>query len=189
MTEKTQRLSRRLKGLRNAKGLSLEQLSKTSGVSKAMLSQIEQNKVNPTVMVILKISDALQVSISDLIEDPKRKSILRIIPSDDKHYTFRADQSCMIRTISPISLEKNIEFYRITLEGGGEMASEPHFPGTEEFVHLARGKLAVTSDQETINLNKGDSIHYRADVPHVLKNIGKSHIEAYLVVWYKSEQV
>jgi transcriptional regulator with XRE-family HTH domain len=186
MTKKTLRLSRQLKALRKAKGLTLDQLAKSSGVSKAMLSQIEQSKVNPTVAIMLKIADALQFSLADLIEKPKRKSFLRNIPADDKHYTYQASKSCVIRTLSPLRLEKNIEFYWITLEGGCKLASEPHYPGTEEFLHLARGKLAVTSDQESTALNKGDSIHYRADVPHVLKNTGKSRVEAYLVVWYKS---
>jgi len=187
MTEATTKLAKKLKAQRTAKRLSLEQLAKTSGVSKAMLSQIEQNKVNPTVAVMLKITDALQVNLSEIVENTKRSHILRVIPAEDQHYTYRADKFCTIRTTSPISLEKNIEIYRVTLEAQGELVSEPHYPGTEEFLHLNQGKLSVISGDETINLAKGDSIHYRADVNHVLKNIGKGRVEAYLVVWYKNE--
>ena len=128
MAEATTKLAKKLKAQRAAKGLSLEQLSKTSGVSKAMLSQIEQNKVNPTVAVMLKITDALQVNLSELLEDSKRNHILRIISAEDKHYTYRADKLCTIRTISPISLEKNIEIYRITLEAGGKLAAVTRQP-------------------------------------------------------------
>lgn len=187
MAGETTKIGGRLKARRNARKLSLEQLAGMSGVSKAMLSQIEQNKVNPTLMVILKITNALQITLEDLVGAPHRDNILRVIRADDTHYTYRADEQTTLRTLSPISLEKSIEFYRILLETNGELASEAHFPGTEEFLYLARGKLQVTSGSQTDILNKDDSIHYRADVTHVLKNIGKGPLEAYLVVWYKSE--
>ncbi len=157
-------LGERLRKLRAARGLTLQQLSGLAGVSKAMLSQIEQEKVNPTVAVIL-----------------------RVIPAADVHYTFRSDPLCSIRTLSPLTLEKDIEFYRLTLASGGELASEPHFPGAEEFLHLTRGRLAVTSGRQTVQLACGDSIHYRGDVPHALRNTGRGQAEAYLIVRYRGE--
>ena len=58
------------------------------------------------------------------------------------------------------------------------------FPGTEEILRLAKGKLEVTSDKQTDKIGKGDSIYYRADLPHCLRNIGKSKTEAYMIVRY-----
>ena len=177
----------KLKALRTARGLTLTQLSKLAGVSKAMLSQIEQNKVNPTVAVMLKIANALRIGIGELIESPGAPSIFRVIPSSDKTYDFRSDEHCTIRTLSPLSLEKDIEFYQLKLEPGGMLSSEPHYPGTEEFLHLTRGKLEVTSGEQTVEIKKGDSIHYRADLPHCLRNTGKGPVEAYMIVRYRSE--
>ena len=176
-----------LRALRAGRGLTLDQLSRMAGVSKAMLSQIEQQKVNPTVAVVLKIADAFRVGVGELIAAPAGRNISRVISAGDRHYVFRADASCTIRTLSPLSLEKAIEFYRITLERGGALHSEPHFPGTEEFLHLAKGRLAVTSGQETARIAKSDSIHYRADVPHVLRNVGSGQAVAYLIVRYRSD--
>lgn len=185
MNDPSSTIAAQLKTLRNTRGLTLDQLSGLAGVSKAMLSQIEQNKVNPTIATMIKIADALQVNLTDLINTRKRASILRIIPADDEHYTFRKDKNCVIRTLSPLNLEKNIELYQITLEAGGILDSEPHAPGTQEFLFLAKGKLDVTSGTETARISKGDSIHYRADVPHTIKNITSSQALAYLTVQYK----
>jgi len=149
-----------------------------------MLSQIEQDKVNPTVAVIMKIAAALQVNISDLLDQPAKKGILRIIRHDDPAYTYRSDQCCNIRTLSPLSLEKSIEFYSVSLEPDGVIKSEPHFPGTEEILHVTRGKVTVTSGQETIELVHGDSAHYRADVEHCITNNSRSRSEFFLVVKY-----
>lgn len=187
MSNQKVKLGSQLRSQRAARSLTLDELSQLAGVSKAMLSQIEQNKVNPTVAIMLKIADALNVGIGELIDVSAQRNILRVIPADDKHYTFRGDNLCTIRTLSPLSLEKSIEFYRVILEVGGELRSEPHFTGTEEFLYLAKGRLSVTSGQETIKTAKGDSIHYRADVPHCLQNIGKSRVEAYLIVRYRYE--
>ena len=70
-------------------------------------------------------------------------------------------------------LEKAIEFYRLTLEPTGELLSAPHFPGTEEILYLAKGRLLVTSGEQQVKINKGDSVHYRADLPHSLRNTGR----------------
>jgi len=175
----------RLRATRTARHLTLEQLSGLAGVSKAMLSQIEQDKVNPTVAVMLKIAGALQVGIDELIESPTRSNIIRIIPASDHRYTFRADTNCTVRTLSPLNLEKNIEFYRVTLERGAELASESHFPGTEEFLYVGRGKVRVTTRDEEAEVGKGDAIHFRADVPHVIANTGKARVEAYMIVHYR----
>lgn len=178
-------LGGKLRALRTARRLTLEQLSAMAGVSKAMLSQIEQDKVNPTVAVMLKIAAALEISISDLIDSPHRGHVIRIIPASDKRYTFLADPDCTIRTLSPMNMEKNIEFYRVTLEHGAELSSESHFPGTEEFVYVNRGRVRLVTEEEATTIGRGDSIHYRADVPHRLVNAGRGRVEAYMIVHYR----
>ena len=181
------RHGRRLRNLRTARKLTLDQLSRMAGVSKAMLSQIEQDKVNPTIAVMLKICNALKISISELLDSPQHRNIIKMISSSDKAYTFRSDKSCNIRTLSPLGLEKAIEFYRITLEANGKLVSEPHFPGTEEILYLAKGRLAIASGEQQAEINKGDSIHYRADLLHSLRNTGRGQAEAYIIVRYREE--
>jgi transcriptional regulator with XRE-family HTH domain len=180
-------LGKRLRSLRTTRKLTMDQLSGMAGVSKAMLSQIEQDKVNPTVAVMLKIAGALKISVSDLLDVPQPHNIMRIIKGDDETYTFRSDKLCSIRTLSPLSLEKTIEFYLLTLEPNGELDSEAHFPGTEEMLYLAKGKLDIASGNQNSQITKGDSIHYRADLPHTVKNVGRGQAQAYLIVRYREE--
>ncbi len=188
MSRRTENLARKLRAVRKTRGLTQDQLAGLAGVSKAMLSQIEQNKINPTVAILLKVCDALNVSVGELLDEVPRQNILHVIRDADEHYTFRKDEACEIRTLSPLSLEKSIEHYRIRLAGGGRLQSEPHFAGTEEFLYLARGRLTVVSDQDTVELHKGDSAHYRVDVPHALINEGKTTAEAFLIVRYPPGQ-
>jgi len=177
----------RLRSLRMARKMTLSELSHAAGVSKAMLSQIEQDKVNPTVAVMIKIANALGVGVAELIDEPGSSEILRVIRAAESSYTYRSDRDCLIRTLSPLSLEKSIEFYRVVLQPGGQLRSEPHFPGTQEFLYVAKGRLAVVSGDKQEQLRKGDAVHYRADVPHVIRNVGRGAGEAYMIVHYRSQ--
>ena len=185
MPKRAVQLGQQLRRLRKTQNLTLDQLSLMAGVSKAMLSQVEQNKINPTVAIILKIADALKVSIGELIEDTPRRYLLQMIHASQEHYTFRKEDACEIRTLSPLSLEKSVEFYRIRLEKGGALRSEAHYAGTEEILYVAKGKITVASGDQTVDVPRGDSIHYRADVPHHLSNAGKATAEAFLIVRYR----
>jgi transcriptional regulator with XRE-family HTH domain len=178
-------LGQKLKKIRTQKKLTLDQLSAMASVSKAMLSQIEQGNVNPTVAVILKISQALNTQISELLESENRQNILRVIPSSNDVYTFRSDSSCKIRTLSPLELEKDIEFYRIILEPKGQLISEAHFNGAEEMLYLSKGKIEVITGEQKAVIGKGDSIHYKADIPHSISNIGKGQADFFMIVRYR----
>jgi transcriptional regulator with XRE-family HTH domain len=178
-------LGKTLKAVRTQKRLTLDQLSQMAGVSKAMLSQIEQGKVNPTVAVVIKVSHSLGVQVSELLNIEEKRNILHVIPAGEVGYTFRSDPLCRIRTLSPLELEKDIEFYRITLGPRGKLVSEAHFSGTEELLYLSKGKVQLMAASQEMTLNKGDSIHYRADTPHSIINVGKGIVEAFMIVRYR----
>jgi transcriptional regulator with XRE-family HTH domain len=156
-----------------------------ASVSKAMLSQIEQGNVNPTVAVILKISRALNTRISELLESEKKQNILRVISSNNDVYTFKSDSFCKIRTLSPLELEKDIEFYRVMLEPKSKLTSEAHFKGAEEILYLSKGKVEVTAGEQKVVISKDDSIHYKADMAHSLSNIGKGQAVFFMIVRYR----
>ncbi len=183
---KVPNIGQRVRKVRKQATLSLDQLARISGVSKAMLSQIEQNKTNPTIAVMWKIAKALNVSISDLVEVSDVQTRFQIIRREDERYIFISNNQCTIRTLSPLSLEKDIEFYEIDLKPGGSLESEPHFQNTIEILTVARGKLEVRSGDQTIVLHAGDSAYYSADIAHAIVNDARSPAHAYLVVKYRS---
>jgi transcriptional regulator with XRE-family HTH domain len=174
----------RVRELRAKKGWTLEQLASLSGVSRSMLSQIERNAANPTLAVAYRIAQAFGLSLSDLVDAPLKKSSIEVIRHDDRTYLFRDDPECRIRTLSPLPLEKDVEFYELTLKAGGVLDSAAHFTGTREFLAVERGSLRVTSGEDVCELHAGDSAHYAADVPHRIENRGRREAVAFLVDIY-----
>jgi transcriptional regulator with XRE-family HTH domain len=178
-------LGGRVKHLRGARGWSLEALAHASGVSRSMLSQIERERANPTLAVTLRIARAFGLTLGELLELPGAASAVTVIRAGDHAYHYRSDKDCRIRTLSPLNLEKDVEFYEIRLQAGGALRSSPHFEGTREFLTLQKGRLRIESAGDAEELKAGDSASYRADVPHALINTGKTEAVSFLIVIYR----
>lgn len=174
-------LGDRVRAMRAKRGWSLEQLADTSGVSRSMLSQIERGEANPTVMVALAIAKALGVSLDELASTRPESSPLEVIRGDDAQYVYRSDESCRIRTLSPLSAQRELEFYEIELPPGGELRSAPHFAGTHEFLTVHEGEITVEAGDHSARLVSGDSIAYPGDVSHAIVNVGDSPALAFLI--------
>ena len=178
-------LGTRVKTLRSERGWSLEQLATASGVSRSMLSQIEREEANPTLAVTLRIAQAFGMNLGDLIEMPGATSAVSVIRAEDHAFHYRSDKFCRIRTLSPLNLEKDVEFYEVQLQPGGALRSSPHFEGTREFLTVQKGQVRVESADDHETLNPGDSCSYRADVPHAIVNTGKGEAVIFLVDIYR----
>jgi transcriptional regulator with XRE-family HTH domain len=178
-------LGRRVKKLRGDRGWSLEELASASGVSRSMLSEIERKRANPTLSVTYRIARAFGLSLQDLIESADSASAIQTIRATDRAQVFRKDKQCQIRTLSPLNLEKDVEFYELRLPPGGALRSQPHVDGTREFLTVEEGGVELYSGNSSEALAKGDSATYRADVEHSIANKGKHEAILFLVVIYR----
>ncbi len=181
----TQALCEEVKKLRKKRGWSLGELSVVSGVSRSMLNQIEHAKVNPTLAVASRIAHAFGMTLGQMLDTNHTAGNIQVIRSDDKTYFYRSDRQCRIRTLSPLHLEKDVEFYELILHAKGSLRSHAHFPGTREFITIQAGNVRVESGKELVELGPGDSANYAADIQHNIINQDKSEARAFLVVIYE----
>ena len=183
--EVSRHVCRRIHQLRQDRGWSLDVLSRASGVSRSMLSQIERELANPTLAVTVRIASALGLSMAELVDQATPAPGIEVIRADDRSHIFRSDQNCSIRTLSPLHLEKDVEFYEVLLQPGGALRSAAHFEGTREFLTVQKGRVTIVSGDETTELNRADSASYRADVPHEIRNSSRAAAQVFLVVIYQ----
>ncbi len=137
-------LCRRLRQLRAGRGWSLDALATASGVSRSMLSQVERGQANPTLAVTFRIARAFGMSVGELVEAPGATTQVEVIRAKDRSYHYRSDRHCRIRTLSPLNLEKDVEFYEVQLKEGGALRSAAHYGGIESgrFRQLPRRRAA-----------------------------------------------
>ncbi len=178
-------LGRRVKKLRADRGWSLDSLATASGVSRSMLSEIEREKANPTLAVTFRIATAFGMTLAELVETPGSAPTIQVVRGSDRGQVFRSDKHHQIRTLSPLNLEKDVEFYEVVLKPGGSMRSKAHFDGTREFLTVEKGRIRVESDTSSVELDASDSATYRADVPHALVNVGSGEAIVFLVDIYR----
>jgi transcriptional regulator with XRE-family HTH domain len=180
-------LCRRVRELRKRRGWTLEEMSAACGVSRSMLSEIERQRANPTLAVAYRIAQVFGMSLGDLVEAPASTPKVEVIRADDRTFHYRSDAHCQIRTLSPLHLEKSVEYYEIVLRPGGALRSAAHFAGARELITVQQGKTRVTSGGDAADLARGDSAHYPADVPHSIENLSPDDAVLFLVVTYERE--
>ena len=168
---------------RRRQQLSLDSLAAASGVSKAMLSQIESGKVNPTVATMWKIAHALGVEFESLLQGEGGRAKRFELNPAERITSFTTDRSgTVFRVLSPIRMAEDLEMYLVTLQPGAEHRSQPHQDGTEEYLTMLSGEIEVTAGKNRAVLHKGDFLSYQSDVEHALSNPSGDPAELYMIV-------
>ncbi|WP_166418007.1 helix-turn-helix domain-containing protein [Cochlodiniinecator piscidefendens] len=170
-TEINDRLALRLKEARQALGLSLEAVSKLSGVSRSMVSQIERGESSPTVATLWNLTRALQVDFAGLLETGPTERI-EVLRAGDVPTIAQHGKGCHIRILSPPEDAGKSELYDLQFDDAGELNSQPHSQGAMETLSVVVGTVRVTSGALSEVLHKGDTARYAADCPHKIEAVG-----------------
>ena len=177
-----------LRRLRTKRGLSLERLAHASGVSRAMLGQIELGRSTPTINVVWKIARALGLPFSALITDPgaKRPAVLR---ASKMRVLASHDGSFVSRALFPFDEPRDVEFYELRLAPASVEKADPHPPGTQENLVVVEGALEIVVGMDRHQLGVGDALLFDADVPHEYWNRGATPLRMFLVMTYATRGV
>ncbi|WP_283703883.1 helix-turn-helix domain-containing protein [Clostridium perfringens] len=165
-------IGNRLKTIRNNRNLSLSEVSEITGVSKAMLGQIERGQSNPTVSTLWKIANGLKVSFSMFIDENKED--LKVIYQRDITPIIEDDNKMKLYPIFPFNPKEGFEVFTIELEPGCNHISKPHNDGVEEYIIVTEGEIEIEIDTETFVLKNEHSIRFMANKNHVYKNTSKN---------------
>lgn len=187
-TDLTPIVGANLRRLRVKRGLSLERMAKASGVSRAMLGQIELGHSTPTINVVWKIARALDVSFATLITVQAATSTAIVLRDRAKWLTSR-DGSFTSRALFPFDEPRNVEFYELHLTANSVEEADPHPVGTTENLVVTSGELELTVGKARHRLQTGDAIFFEADVPHSYRNPAGTSLTMYLVMSYANRVV
>jgi transcriptional regulator with XRE-family HTH domain len=170
-----------LRRIRTTRGLSLERLARASGVSRAMLGQIELGQSTPTVNTIWKIARALNCQFSALITNQPAGGAKVLRAAKAKILTSR-DGKVSSRALFPCGQPRQAEFYELRLAPLASECAEPHPPGTVENLVVTSGSLEMVVGDIRHTLVAGDAIQFEADVHHEYRNAQSVEAVIYLVI-------
>lgn len=173
-----------LRRMRAARSMSLEALARASGVSRAMLSQIELGRSTPTIKVLWRVARALDVPFSALIADSRPRDSTAILRADKARRLTSADGRFSSRALFPTGGPRRVEFYELRLSPKGVEDAEAHASGTVENLVVQRGSVEITVGGEIHSLAPGDAIQFTADTPHRYRNTSAIEAVMFLVMSY-----
>jgi transcriptional regulator with XRE-family HTH domain len=182
-SEPTPAVGANLRRMRNQRGLSLERLAQASGVSRAMLCQIELNQSAPTINVLWKIARALNVPFSTFLTD-RTASRTKVLPAAHAKILASAGGVFSSRALFPFDEPRTVEFYELRLAPHATESAEPHPPGTVENLVVTSGGLEIRVGGDHHRLGPGDAIQFEADAPHEYRNPSDEEAVIYLVMTY-----
>ncbi|MFW5741739.1 MAG: helix-turn-helix domain-containing protein [Spirochaetota bacterium] len=175
--------------IRKEEGLTLDGLAERSGVSKAMLSQIESDKVNPTVLTIWKIARGLEVELDAILKgswEPARR--FAVTREQDVVTLDTSENGPHLRVYSPLSMAEDLEIYELTFDPGTELVSGPHAPRTEEYLTVLEGRVRVEAGEKSAELATGDFITYHCDIDHIIANPFDERSKIQMIVRFHRKQ-
>ena len=164
-------LGQRIRALRARSGLTLEQLSRQSGVSRAMLSTIERGEKSPTLPLIVRIAAGFGIPLSRLLgaePDPSSVAVIRA----GQRIAFRDPETGFERwMLSPAHVDNGVEFVLHRLPAGRSTGTLPAYARpTEKYLTVASGTLTVVVGDQRQVLNTGDAIYFEVQAPYCFVN-------------------
>lgn len=162
-----ERLALALRREREGAALSVSELARRAGVSKATVSQLESGSGNPSVETLWAIGDALGVPFATLVDD--RAPTARLIRLGDHAGVPSAASPYLATLLSAAAPGTRRDIYLIQAEPGEPKRSLAHQAGTVEHVVMVSGDALVGPDDGPELLHPGDYLSYAGDTPHIFE--------------------
>ena len=172
--------------LRKAYNLSLSELSQQSGVAKSIISQIERNETNPTLATIWRLAQALDVSIERVLQTTEDEPFLEKSTRADTPILLSDDGKCRLAIIGWIKTVEWLQAYEVSADPGGILESDAHQRGSVESLSVREGELEVEVAGATQSVKAGETLRYRCDRRHVIRNRGATTAQATMVCILKA---
>lgn len=172
-----------LKTQRSSREWSLTQAADKTGVSKAMLGQIERGESSPTVATLWKIATGFNVPFSLFISesaDPASAQVQRSSVAS----SWQQNASMQVRPLFAFDAELGFDMLEIELAAGARSDSSAHDAGVIEHVLVTSGTLVLTVQGERHSLQKGEGLRFRADSPHSYLNEAATPVRFQSLIHY-----
>ena len=177
-------ISNRLKDIRKEKNITLQDLAEQAGVTKGMLSQVENSRSIPSLSVLLNLIKALDIDLNEFFKNINLQLTDKVILKKKEEYQpFEKENALGFhyqRLFSTSIHDYHIDFVLLRLEANAQR--QPVSTDAFEFKYLLKGKVEYTIDDKIYVMEEGDSLFFDATEVHNPKSVGGE--DALLLVAY-----
>ena len=177
----------RVRGVREKRGLSLEDISQRTGIQVDVLGRIEAGEMAPPLGTIIKLAKALEMKMGYFISGEEDRPFT-IVRGDDRKVVSRHDSKkgkyygYTYESLAPHKKDRHMEPFLVTLYPASTEEERSTHDG-QEFIFVLQGKMEVRLEEEIHILEPGDSIYYDSTVPHLVKCYGEETTKILAVLY------
>ncbi|MFI9202303.1 helix-turn-helix domain-containing protein [Streptomyces sp. NPDC053048] len=175
-------MSSRLRVLRKQNRLSLDALAARTGLTKSYLSKVERGLSVPSISTAMKLAQALNVDVGRLFSDEVEPELITVVRADERTPVAAGTGSATAyegiavgvsgKALAPFVMYPPPDF---------DDASFKSHPG-EEFFFVHQGEVELAFPDRTVALGTGDSVYFKAEVPHRSRSVGRERAVVLVVI-------
>jgi transcriptional regulator with XRE-family HTH domain len=163
-------IGKKLKSSRLKRDKTIQQLAEKSRVSSNMISRVERGLTTPSVEILMKLADALGVSLSYFVEEAEKGSTVVFTPAGQGDPIFFFENKHQIFSLTQGLRDPGFSVFIDILEPSCDSGEGGMVHTGEEFAMVLEGAIDFTIDEVNFHLDVGDSIAFKASLPHSWKN-------------------
>jgi transcriptional regulator with XRE-family HTH domain len=174
-------ISSRIRDRRKDRRLSLDRLAALAGVSKGMLVQVENGQANPSIATLCKVAAALGASVADLVQVSGQHPA-EVLPAGAPRLLWRGPKGGSATLLVGSAGPDMLELWSWELRPGERYDAQAHPHGTEELIHVVRGRLALAFGEVSYLIESRGSAVAHTDRPHAYACDGNKPVHFTMVV-------
>lgn len=179
-------LGARIRGIRRQRGMTLEDLSRLSKVSVAMLSHIERGRSSPSMKVLDRIRRALNISFSAFFSTEEKSPVeeeRNIISRNGDRPLLHFPSTGLVKELLSPQRSPYLEMLLLHLEPGGSSGEEPWRRTGEKCGIVLTGRFELQLNESRYILEKGDAFQFDSSIPHLFRNLADTPTEIMWIIY------
>lgn len=184
-------IGEKIRGIRQNKGVSIQQLAEKAGLAKALISQIENGQVSPPISTLLKVANSLNTDISLFFQEEAGNKKTVVVRSNERLVSPRrqvrgkAHLGYNYEALAYKKTSKHMEPFLVTFDPKDPEEVIQFTHEGEECAFVLEGSLEFSSPEETVVLKPGDCIYFESDQLHGFRAVGEEPAKALVTVYHR----
>src|SRR5690349_4276233 len=162
-------LGRKIRDLRLRRGMTVQQLAESTGLSKGFISQVENGRTSPSLATLQDLAKSLETSVAYLVVEEEQ--VPHVVRSQQRPRVTVGGNTSLVEVLSA-QPRRNLELIQAELPTGMSAGDKRHYHHGEEIVLCVEGRVSLACGAHVVVLEAGDSCHFDGRVPHAVENAG-----------------